>query len=423
MIGLIITALLFPIAGCIAGRRPLPECFLFGVGIVGAAMFVLGLFHVPFVFTIVLVVVAGLLGFLVSEKRGGQRPSAVQTAEGGCPPPLATVAMIVPLALLAIPTAIVPLKDFDGRVFWLLKAKALANERAIDGPFFHNQVVDSPRNQYPLLIPLDAAAIMIASGDTDDRQLRWLYLFTFAALVFLVSRKAHPWCGAILAWTPQFATNGDGGALSAYSDIAFAAFLAAAFFELIDARSPVRFGMWLSFLALTKSEGLPIDIVLISVAIGVFRTRITRALFAPAIATTALIAWRLQVPRTDEENFLVELPTLPTRLHRLVPAIFESAKHFFFLSSWGLLWIAPLIAIVVLARRKEWLAPATVVGVFAVYIAAYMVTVWPVSDLVNASVDRLLMHMIGPALFAIAHVTDASAQNRYSPPEYSQQPA
>ena len=33
--GLIITSLLFPIAGCIAGRRPLAECFLSGVGIVG----------------------------------------------------------------------------------------------------------------------------------------------------------------------------------------------------------------------------------------------------------------------------------------------------------------------------------------------------------------------------------------------------
>jgi len=417
VIGLIITALLFPIAGCIAGRRPLPECFLFGVGIVGGAMFVLGLFHVPFVITIVIVMAAGLLGFLVAEKHTPSNPATQQ------PSNLATVAMIVPLALLAIPAAIVPLKDFDGRVFWLLKAKALANERAIDGPFFHNQVVDSPRNQYPLLIPLDAAAIMIAAGDNDDRQVRWLYLMTFAALVFLVSRKTHPWCGAILAWTPQFATNGDGGALSAYSDIAFAAFLAAAFFELIDARSPTRFGMWLSFLALTKSEGLPIDIILISVAISVFRTQILRALAAPAIVTAALIAWRLRVPMTDEENFLAELPTLPTRLHRLFPAILESAKHFFFLSSWGLLWIAALIAIIILARRKEWLAPATIVGVFAVYIAAYMVTVWPVSDLVNASVDRLLMHMIGPALFAIARVTDASAQNRYSPPEYPPKPA
>jgi len=67
VIGLIITALLFPIAGCIAGRRPLPECFLFGVGIVGAATFVLALFHVPFVFTIAFLMVAGLLGLLSNQ--------------------------------------------------------------------------------------------------------------------------------------------------------------------------------------------------------------------------------------------------------------------------------------------------------------------------------------------------------------------
>ena len=42
MKGLLIAAVLFPIAGCVAGRRSLPEVFLFGVGIVGAVMFVAG---------------------------------------------------------------------------------------------------------------------------------------------------------------------------------------------------------------------------------------------------------------------------------------------------------------------------------------------------------------------------------------------
>ena len=65
MIGWAIAAVLFPIAGCIAGRRSLDEAFLFGLGIVGASMFLLGLLHVPFAITIGLLVVAGVLGCFV----------------------------------------------------------------------------------------------------------------------------------------------------------------------------------------------------------------------------------------------------------------------------------------------------------------------------------------------------------------------
>jgi hypothetical protein len=408
--GLIVAALLFPIAGCVAGRRPLAECFLFGLGVAGTAMFVLGLLHVPFVVTIALVVVVGLLGCLVSwapSNPATQKPSI-----------LARLMMIIPLLLLAIPAGTVPLNDFDGRGFWLLKAKALAHERTIDGPFFHNAVVDDPRNQYPLLIPLDAAAVMMAAGDSDDRQVRWLYLFTFAALVFYIGRRTNPWCAAILAWTPQFALNIEGGALTAYSDIAFAAFVACAFFEMLDARSPLRFGMWLSFLVLTKNEGLPVAIVLAAIGIASFRRQIVRSIAPAAIAAVALFVWRAGIPKTDEEDYLALLPNLPARLGRIVPAVIETGKQFFATSSWGLLWIAVWIAIMVLAVRREWRAPAAFVSILAVYIGAYVITNWHMVELIDASADRLLMHLVGPALFAIARAIDSSGQNRYGPPEY-----
>ena len=47
-----------------------------------------------------------------------------------------------------------------------------------------------------------------------------------------------------------------------------------------------------------------------------------------------------------------------------------------------------------------------------VYIVVYMVTLWNMRDLVDATADRLLMHVIGPALFAIARVSGPTAQNR-----------
>jgi len=409
--GLLITALLFPLAGCVTSRRPLAECFLLGVGVVGASLFILGLFHVPFVVTIALVIVAGLLGYWVARSpsnRATQQPSNR----------FALIAIFIPLAVLAISAAVVPLNDFDGRGFWLLKAKALVHERVIDGPFFHNQVVDDPRNQYPLLIPLDAATVMLAGGETDDRQVRWLYLFTFAALVFVVARRINPWCGAILAWLPQFAVNNEGGALTAYNDIVVAAFVTCAFLDLMEGQSPFRFGLWLAFLVLTKNEGLPIALIFLVIGMASFRRRIGWSIAPVAVAIAALIAWRSGIPRTDEENFVTLLPSLASHVDRVVPAVIEYGKHFFIVSKWGLLWVAAWIALAVLAWRKEWRAPVVVLSISAVYIGAYVVTQWMMRELIDASADRLLMHMIGPALFAIASATDASARNRYSQPEY-----
>lgn len=411
MTALTITALLFPVAGCIFGRRPIAECFLLGIGVVGSAEFILGLLHVPLIVTAALCVVAGLIGFVWGPASAGHdRLKRVHT-----------LIIIIPLVVLAFSAAIIPLHDFDGRAFWVLKAKALAHERTIDGPFFHNAVVNDPRNQYPLLLPLDAATVMIASGDLDDMQVRWLYLFTFAALVMVVAQRINPWCAAILAWIPQFTVSQEGGALTAYADIAVAAFVTCAFLELVERGSPLRFGLWLSFLVLTKNEGLPIAVVLLTFGLIQFRRLITLA--PVVVAIESLLVWRAIVPKTDEEDFLALLPSLPSRLNRLIPAVVESGKHLFAISTWGLFWIAALVALGLLAWKKEWQAPAVVLAISAVYISAYMVTHWTMRDLIHASADRLLMHMIGPALFALSRAIDASARNRYSPPEYQPRPA
>src|SRR5438105_13237295 len=154
----------------------LEEFVLLAIGLAGSLMFVLGLIHVPFaVSAIVGVVLAGVLGRRASGGRG--RPPLH---------PLATVITIVPLLVIAFDSVVVPLHDFDGRLFWTLKAKALAHERRIDGPFFRGESVFDPRNQYLLLLPLDDAAIMMATRRLAPENVRWLYAALFPAFVFPV---------------------------------------------------------------------------------------------------------------------------------------------------------------------------------------------------------------------------------------------
>lgn len=411
MIGLAVTVVLFPLVGWSLGRRSLGEAFLLGLGITGSVLFIAGVAHLPLVFAMVLVAVWGVGSGVWELRRGIPRPHIHA--------PLATILTIIPLLALTFAAAITPLTDFDGRAFWALKAKGIAHERSIDGPFFHGGTHD-PRNQYPILIPLDGAVILRLAHSLDDRNLRWLYLGILAALALLVRERigrlvspaAGAWCAALLVWIPQFAVELEGGALSAYNDIAIAAFAAGAFFELLERRSELRFGLWLAFLVLTKSEGLPFALVFLAIGAFVFRKRIITPAVITFAATAALIIWRWRIPVGDEEDVFRLLPTIPEKLHRLGLAIAAFPRHMLLMPRWGFFWIAVIAAAVIAARidRRAWLAIAVIVSILAMYTAVYVTTAWIPSELIAVTADRLLMHVIAPSLFLLAMATRDKAK-------------
>lgn len=424
MIGLLITIVIFPLVGWSVARRSWGEAFLFGVGLTGAILFLAGTVHLPLVVALAGIVLAAVVRLFVVRRN----PDSLQPAAAH--PPIATIAMAIPLLVLAFVSAVVPLSDFDGRAFWVLKAKGIAHERAIDGPFFRGATLD-PRNHYPILIPLDGAVIMGLAHDLDDRQIRWLYVGLFAALALLVrehianlvSPAAGVWCAVLLVWIPQFAIETEGGALSGYNDIAIAGFAAGAFFELVaevtvsrglavsqhSARprhiAALRFGLWLSFLVLTKSEGLPFAMVFLLLGAFVFRKRIVTPAIVTTVAAVALLIWRSRIPSGDEEDFVRMLPTIPEKLHHLRDALTAFPRHMLDFPSWGLFWIAVVIAAVLAVRvdrRAALLAIALITSMLAVYCAVYVATDWIVSDLIAVTANRLLMHLVAPALFLLA---------------------
>jgi hypothetical protein len=429
MIGLLITIVLFPLVGWSVARRSWGEAFLFGVGLTGAILFLTGVMHAPLVGALVLMgawgVGCGVWEYRRRKHAHSHPPRPTRHT------PIATIAMALPVLVLAFVSAVAPLNDFDGRAFWVLKAKGIAHERAIDGPFFHGAT--RPRNHYPILIPLDGAVILGLSSDLDDRQLRWLYVGLLAALALLVRERitnlvspwAGAWCAALLVWIPQFVVETEGGALSAYNDIAVAAFAAGAFFELVTEESrsrglavwqtsaifrphdpaAIRFGLWLAFLVLTKSEGLPFALVFLIVGAFVFRKRIATPAIVAAIAAVALLIWRARIPAGDEEDFVRMLPTIPQKLHHLRSALAAFPRHMLVFPSWGLFWIAVVIAAVVaerVDRRSALLAIAVITSMLGVYCAVYVSTEWVPSDLIAVTANRLLMHLVAPGLFLLA---------------------
>jgi hypothetical protein len=399
MTGLVVALIVFTAAG---GFGVWSERFLRGLAIAGIAMFLGGLVQVPPLVTLAVVVLwgAGVSPAWRARRRAAPRPGETPAPHNG--------SGILPLVVTLIPVVIVfaaalrlPLLDFDGRVFWLLKAKAIAQESAIDGPFFHGETTWNPRNRYPLLMPLDTAAVLKLSHSMDDHEIRGLYALTFLALLLVVRRRVGPWEAAIVAWIPQLLVNVEGGALTAYNDIPLAAFAACALFDVVDEAPPARIGIWLAAMTLTKSEGLLYAAVILACAAYVYRKKIWPAATQYAVAIAALMLWRSRIPATDEEDFLGRLPLLPHNLDRIVPAITGVVRHMFTFQQWGFFWIAVVIGAVIAIRRREWIPAATIAAMLGVYLAAYLVTEWQLGELIDRSADRLLAQLVGPAVLLI----------------------
>jgi hypothetical protein len=395
--GLLFTIAFFPLVGWAVSRT---NVYLAGTGVTGLALFVTMVWHVPMAVTLIALAVMALIVIVL-------RPAAPDVAgSAGVTPTLsADIALGMAIVLLLSAAAILPLSDYDGRAFWLIKAKAIAHEGSIDGPFFHGLTAGNPRNEYPLLVPLDAAAIFTVARDLDDRHTRWLFALFAVAVALEIRRRLGGWFGAAFLWLPQILLDSaNGGALSAYCDIALGAFVACAFFELVSPRAtqngqPLRFGLWVACAALTKNEGLPLAILLLIAGAFVFRKRIVAALALPFVAVAHLFLWRAGIERSDEQNFARTLLDMPSQLERFGGSMARLLADFANVHDWGLVLIM-IAAAVFFARRGRMLAAAIIVPMFVLYAGAVAVSGWGV-DTMDALAPRVLTHLLGPLFYLL----------------------
>jgi hypothetical protein len=399
--GLLFTIVFFPLVGLAVSRVMRgANVYLAGAGVTGLVLFVTMVWHVPMVATLAVLGALGVIGAGVAARDAA-------TSAGGTPafrfPALRAgdIALAVGIVLLLVASAVLPLSDYDGRAFWMLKAKAIAHEGSIDGPFFHGQTTTNPRNEYPLLVPLDAAAILTAARDLDDRHTRWLFALFAIAFALEIRRRCGSWLGAAFLWLPQILLDSsNGGALTAFSDIALGAFVACAFFELVDDGEPWRFGLWVACAALTKNEGLPLALLLLAAGAVVFRRRIAVALILPAIAVAHLLLWRSRIDRSDEEDFARTLFDLPAQLERFGRAFATLLANIANVQDWGLVMLMIALAFV-FARRGRVLGAMIIVPMLVLYASAVAVTGWADTETMHALASRVLTHLLGPLFFVL----------------------
>jgi hypothetical protein len=408
--GLLITLIWFPLAGAamcrLTGGR---SWFLMGIGVSGFALFAGGLFGLAPVTMLIALATAAVAVLLFVPRSMEHWLEPVPFF-----PRSASVLMWSILAIVVTCALITPVTDYDGRVFWLLKAKAIVHENGIDGPFFRGETTMTPRNSYPLLMPLNAAAVMLMSGDTDDIQVRALYAFVLVALALhlrreladLVSPGAGAWAAAVLVWLPRFGVSAESGAISAYSDLALSAFIAAAALELIRGESAFRFGLWIGFACLTKNEGLPLSMILFLASIPVFKDRMWRAIVGYAPAAAVVMTWRNRVSLIEESDFVGLFSTASQRVEHLLTAAGRALRHFIAIGEWGIFWPLVLAALVTLALRRAWRPAALFSWFFAATIALFTILYATATPAMLEGIDhampRLLMPLAGPGLAALA---------------------
>jgi hypothetical protein len=408
---LVLSVLLFTVVGFALSRFIGPmSWYLGGTGAVGTVIFVAGVARIPITITAVSLLIIATAVALTAARNARPRRAWREDFT----PAIPTLAMAIAAAALLFIAAITPTTDYDGRAFWLMKAKAIAHERAIDGPFFQGMTTVNSRNEYPLLLPIDAALLMGGAGELDERHTRWFYVFFAIAFALEVRRRFSTWfspaigawSGAILLWLPQIAIDPEGGVLSAYSDVALGAFAACAFFELIDQKSPLRFGLWLAFVMLTKSEGLPLAAVLFAVGVFVFRRRIVTAVVPFAASFAALLIWRGRVERSDELDFARLVFTVPEHTTQYVRSLSVYVRQIITQHDWGFFWLAVVIAAIVLLLRRQLrpvlLCAAVVLPMVLLYAAVFSVSGWELAVLSDNLAPRTLTHLLGPGLYVLA---------------------
>jgi hypothetical protein len=403
----------------VAGR--VAAIVLLGAGACGAGLFAAGVAGIAVCRPTVVALWVVALAAALFAWRASRRLVRATRIRGDVHEILSTMVIVAPFALLTWTTGILPLADYDGRTTWIAKANAIAHDGSIDGPFFRGEQGLNLHNRYPLLMPLDASAAMLLAGRDDAY--RALYVFLPAALLLavrdLLSRShgtaATSWCVAAAAWLPQIVVAPEGGASSAYSDLALAAFagMAVATLAARGRRASFAAGLWAAFAILTKNEGAMLAIALfIALCLSRPGWRATaRFLAAPAAALALLGIWRRSIPEAYDERNAALIAELPGRIGRLDDALVAMVRHAFDWNLWGAFWLVVLVACAVVpiaTRRRIAVVPLTaLVLALGAYVAALACTSWSIDELARVAANRLLVHCLVPALAVVVALASA----------------
>lgn len=340
--------------------------------------------------------------------------------------------ILVRLLLLVENSVMLPMFAWDGRFIWELKARLLIDE----GTVFSPSLTDPDRvhfhRDYPLMLPAAMAELYWWAGERAPRATRlmlsalalpwllWLYGFmrrrgdSLTALLFT----------ALAAGMPFRRDYGDEDGPSIATGVADFPLCLLITLTFVLAAEGVRrarrdwlivAGVLAGGCAILKEEGvfavllLPVFLLLATRFDG---RRMLGSVIAPTlVAGLVMVPWRLvkaQLPNFYDEKFTEALhpeliPLLLERLPRLPPLLLAEVTN---VERWGVVWPLWLALALVgwMARGRTRVAALEAVAALWLlgYVAAFVVTPLHIVYHVETASGRLLSHVQGLVIIAIA---------------------
>jgi hypothetical protein len=314
---------------------------------------------------------------------------------------------------------------WDGFQVWAARAQVLYAQgdlvpHLLPNDYFNRLLL------YPPLVPLSEAFLARLSGGFDFDALKPVFLVFYGAMVVATWRAARGVAPrplafaatALLCLSPMVSTQSAAGGYADLPQAACVAAVTAAFLAGPSAsgwRSPLP---WLvASLVTVKQEGTVLAVICCGVAAlavaagartgGRATTRSAASFLAPIalflILRRAYVRW---VDVSDLTYSPVNSESLPRAMSRLGEVLRLCAKQLLDFRSWGLFWIAFLLAAVYLlaagaSSRLRIVAGAVLLAVIS-DMAIFLFTNWPVPLHIEQAFPRLLQQVAPAAAVVIA---------------------
>lgn len=335
--------------------------------------------------------------------------------------------------LLLVENALnLPMFAWDGRFIWELKARLLVDERTVFSPAFTDPDRVHFHRDYPLMLSTAMAELYWWAGERLPRASRlllsllavpwllWLYGFlrrrsdSLTALLFTALASAMPFRRDYgIEDGPSIATGVADFPLCLLVTMAFV--LGAEGIRRARRDWLLLAGVLAGGCAILKEEG--IFAVLLLPVLLLLATRLDRRRWLDGVVLPSLVAvlvflpWRAvkaQLPNFYDEKFTEALrpeflPLLIERLPRLPPLLIAEVAN---VERWGVLWplwLALVVAGFVWRLRTRVAALEAVAALWLMgYVAAFVVTPLHIVYHVETASGRLLSHVQGLVVIAIA---------------------
>jgi len=329
--------------------------------------------------------------------------------------------ILLSVMVIAANALIGPLTSWDARAIWGLKGKFIYYEKTMYSPSFLDPEYVHLHSEYPLLIPFLESFFSAIIENWNEGAIKIIFLLFYVSLIFAVysaQRKIFPRFHslmftsmlALLACYQKYAGSGDVDVpLSFYYTIG--AIYLLAWMRQGGIRRLLVSSLFIGFGVFTKNEGLALAGILAFVLIifcllslkNMSKSRWLAVLVFLAFLGIIVTPWFLTrhiLPKRFDEDYpsRVRLRIIREGSGRVPEILNRILREFLRLENWGLFWPLGLLSVILackvkLKRPEKYLL--LILGLhISLYIFIYMITPWPLQELMKITLSRLLMHLV-----------------------------